>query len=240
MDASSSKNLTGLEQVLGHTFKNKSLLKEAITHKSFAHEQHRIKTSYNERMEFLGDSVLELIISEYLYECYADFTESDLSRIKSYTVQESTLAETARELDLGSYLLLGKGEDVTGGRNKASLLADAFEAVLAAVYLDSNYKTAREFILKHLSAKLIEFANNDSIFDYKTKFQEVSQSLFYVLPQYVTVDTTGPEHEKTFEVQVLINNETYGKGTGRTKKAAAQKAAEQALIQIRENHETDI
>ncbi|MBI5099289.1 MAG: ribonuclease III [Nitrospirae bacterium] len=235
MRVSSSKNIADLENNLGYTFKKKSLLKEAITHKSYAHEKQKGSLSFNERMEFLGDSVLELIISEYIFTTYPEYTEADLSRIKAYTVQESTLAEIAKSINIGECLILGKGEEMTGGRKKDSLLADAFEAVLAAIYLDGGYKKAKAFILRHLIYKTDELSTKNFIFDFKTKLQEVAQAEFGVLPAYVIHKEEGPEHKKTFEVKVFINENYLGLGKGKTKKAAAQKAAEAALKKLKKN-----
>ncbi|MEN8264751.1 MAG: ribonuclease III [Nitrospirota bacterium] len=232
----SSENLTGIEESIGYTFKKKSLLKEGLTHKSFAHENQKKIIPFNERMEFLGDSVLELIISEYLFSSYEDYNESDLSKMKAYVVQESTLAETSKALDIGSYLRLGKGEEMTGGREKPSLLADAFEALLAAIYLDGGFKKARLFVLANLTNKIDELAKNNFIFDFKTKFQEVVQAEFGVLPKYLTHKEEGPEHRKTFEVKVYINDKYLGSGKGKTKKAAAQKAAEAGLEKIKDHN----
>jgi ribonuclease-3 len=240
MRVSSSKNIADLENNLGYTFKKKSLIKEAITHKSYAHEKQKGSLSFNERMEFLGDSVLELIISEYIFTTYPEYTEADLSRIKAYTVQESTLAEIAKSINIGEYLVLGKGEEMTGGRKKNSLLADAFEAVLAAIYLDGGYKKAKAFILRHLTYKTDELSTKNFIFDFKTKLQEVAQAHFGVLPAYIMHKEEGPEHKKTFEVKVFINDDYLGSGKGKTKKAAAQKAAEAALKKIKKNHEINL
>jgi ribonuclease-3 len=234
MRVSPSENLIGLEESIGYTFKKKSFLKEALTHKSFAHENQKKPILFNERMEFLGDAVLELIISEFLFSSYSEYNESDLSKIKAYVVQESTLAETAKNLAIGKYLRLGKGEEMTGGRDKPSLLADAFEALLAAIYLDGGFKKARLFVLDNLTAKISELAENKFIFDFKTKFQEVVQAEFGVLPKYVTHKEEGPEHKKTFEVKVYVNDDFCGSGKGKTKKAAAQKAAEAGLKNIKE------
>ena len=240
MRASSSENLSSLESSIGYTFKKKSLLKEALTHKSFSHEQQKIQIVFNERMEFLGDSVLELVMSEYLYCTYKDYTEADLSKIKAYAVQESTLADIAQSLDIGVYLKLGKGEELTGGRRKPSLLANAYEALLAAIYLDGGYKKAKYFVLTFLIPKVEDLAINNFLFDFKTKFQEVVQAQFGILPKYVTHKEEGPEHKKIFEVKVFINDDYYGSGKGKTKKAAAQKAAEDGLKKIREKNETDV
>lgn len=233
MHASSSRNLAGLEDSIGYTFKKKALLKEAVTHKSYAHEKQQDSTVFNERMEFLGDAVLELIISEYLFCKYSDYTEADLSKIKAFTVQESTLAETARDLHLGDHLLLGKGEEMTGGRSKPSLLANAFEALLAAIYLDGGYKAARDHVLKNLETKINTLIKKDVVFDHKTKLQETAQALYSVLPKYVIHKEEGPEHKKVFEVEVYVNDKFLGRGKGKTKKAAAQKAAEEGLKKIK-------
>ncbi len=240
MHASSLKDLMKLEKSLGYTFNTKSILKEAITHKSYAHEKKKDIQAYNERMEFLGDSVLELIISEYLYLTYTEYTEADLSKIKAYIVQESSLAETAKRLEIGSYLLLGKGEEMTGGREKPSLLADAFEAILSAIYIDGGLEKAREFILNNLSHKVEKLAANKFIFDFKTELQEVVQAEYGVLPKYITHNEEGPEHKKVFEVKVFIKDDLFGSGKGRTKKAGAQKAAEAALEKIKESNETNL
>ena len=243
MHASSSndlKKLEKLEKSLGYTFNNQSILKESITHKSYAHEKKTSISSCNERMEFLGDSVLELIISEYLFTTYTKYTEADLSKIKAYIVQESSLAETAKKLDIGSYLLLGKGEEITGGREKPSLLADAFEAVLSAIYIDGGLENAREFVLDNLSHKVEKLAANQFIFDFKTELQEAVQARYGILPKYITHNEEGPEHKKVFEVEVYIKDDLFGSGKGRTKKAAAQKAAEAALAKIKESHETNL
>ncbi len=230
----SLENLSNLEHSIAYTFKKKPLLKEALTHKSYAYENQKKRVSFNERMEFLGDAVLELIISEYLFSSYSEYTEADLSKIKAYAVQEATLAEIAKCLNIGEYLRLGKGEELTGGRKKPSLLANAFEAILAAIYLDGGYKKAKDFVLRHLINKMEELATNNFVFDFKTKLQEVAQAQCGVLPKYITHREEGPEHKKIFEVKVYINNELLGSGKGKTKKAAAQKAAEEGLKKIKE------
>jgi ribonuclease-3 len=240
MRASSSENLSALESSIGYTFKKKAFLKEAMTHKSFAHEQQKTQIVFNERMEFLGDAVLELVMSEFLYCMYQDYTEADLSKIKAYAVQESTLADIAQSLSIGDYLKFGKGEELTGGRRKPSLLANAYEALLAAIYLDGGYKKAKNFVLSFLTPKIEDLAINNFLFDFKTKFQEVVQAQFGILPKYITHREEGPEHKKIFEVNVFINDDYYGSGKGKTKKAAAQKAAEAGLKKIREQNETDV
>ena len=239
MDALSSNDLTSLEKALGYTFKKKPLLKEAITHKSYAHEKQNRRVLFNERMEFLGDAVLELIISEHLYSSHLEYTEADLSKIKAYAVQESTLAETAEKLDIGRHLLLGKGEELTGGREKPSLLANGFEAVLAAIYLDGGYEKSKTFVLDQLKGRIEDLTKNNLIFDFKTNLQEIAQAEFGILPTYVTDKVEGPEHRKTFKVKVFINDDFLGAGSGKTKKAAAQKAAEEGLKTITANKEKE-
>jgi len=232
MHALSSKDLTPLEVSIGYTFKKKSLLREALTHKSFAYERLKDMVTYNERLEFLGDTVLSLIVSEYLFCRYPEYTEADLSRIKAYVVRKSTLAEVANQLNIGAYLRLGKGEEITGGRKKPSLLANAFEAILAAIYLDGGLKKAKEFVLRHLRTKINDLVTCNFIFDFKTKFQELAQAEYGVQPRYVVHREEGPEHNKIFEVRVFIKNKLYGSGRGKSKKAAEQSAAKAGLEKI--------
>jgi len=234
MRASFSKSIAPLEVSIGYAFRKKSLLKEAVTHKSFAYERHKESILFNERMEFLGDAVLSIIISDYLYHAYPEYTESELSKVRAYTVQEATLAEAAARLDIGSHLQLGKGEELTGGRRKPSLLANVFESVLGAIYLDGGIKKAKEFVLANLKHKADELITNNLLFDFKTKFQEVAQAEFGVLPKYSTHNEEGPEHSKIFEVNVFINEKMYGSGRGRSKKVAAQMAAEEGLKNIKD------
>lgn len=233
MPASFSKNISLLEESIKYSFKKKSLIKEAITHKSFAYENPKEAPLFNERLEFLGDAVLSLIISEYIFKKYPAFTESQLSKLRAYAVRESTLAEAAERLNLGSYLRLGKGEECTGGRNKPSILANVFEAVIGAVYIDGGLKKAHNFVLRNLKSKIKDIIEKDFIFDYKSKLQEVAQAQFGVLPRYVIHSEEGPEHNKTFEVKVYIKNNLYGTGTGKSKKAAQQLAAEAGLKRLK-------
>ncbi len=232
MHASSSEDLSRLELSIGYHFKRKPLLIQALTHKSYAHEHKEEGVIDNERLEFLGDAILNLIISEYLYNKFKDFTEAELSRIKAYAVKESTLAKTARKLKIGKYLYLGRGEEITGGRNKPSLLANAFEAILAAIYLDGGYKNARIFLTNHLIPEIEKASKQNLIFDFKTRLQEISQTKFGVLPKYVTTKEEGPDHEKVFEVKVYLNEQLMGTGIGSSKKTAAQKAAQEGLRRL--------
>lgn len=232
MPASLSKDTADLEESIGYTFKDKVLAREALTHKSYSHENKEEFHPFNERLEFLGDSVLGVIVSEYLFSNFKESSEADLSRIRSYVVQDSTLAEISESLNIGAYLLLGKGEEMSGGRTKPSLLANAFEAVLAAIYLDRGIKKAREFVLKFLEPKIMEFIDKSLVVDFKTRLQEVTQARLGVLPEYSVKSEKGPEHDKLFEVSVKINNDISGTGRGKTKKAAEQMAAKESLKKI--------
>ncbi len=233
MHVSSSENTQLLETKIGYKFKKKSLIKEALTHKSFAKEKPENSEFFNERLEFLGDAVLELIICDYIFSDYPQYTEAELSKIKAYAVQEATLADVALRLGIGSHLHLGKGEEASGGRKKPSLLANAFEAILAAIYLDGGLKKAKDFTLRDLESKIKTLIKKDLLFDFKTRFQEVVQEKFKVLPKYRVYKEEGPEHMKIFEVKVFVKNDFYGDGRGKSKKEAAQKAAEVGLEKLK-------
>jgi ribonuclease-3 len=232
-------SLTDLaQQRIGYRFRQPSLLDEALTHKSYVNEIKSLdKTTNdrdNERLEFLGDAVLSLIISDHLARTCPDFTEGDLSKLKARLVSEASLAKAARGLELGALLRLGRGEELTQGREKNSLLANALEALIAAVYLDGGLEQAQTFTLRVLDQDLekIHEASGDAAGDYKTRLQEWCQKRFETLPQYVTIRESGPDHQKTFEVQVAIKGELLGVGVGRTKKEAEQMAAQQAVQQM--------
>ena len=218
-----------LENRLGYFFKNKELLIEALTHRSFSHENSEKSTHHNERLEFLGDSVLGFVIVEYLYLSDSRFAESSMAKIKSYLVKESVLYEIADSLSLGKYLRLGKGEDATGGRIKKSLLADALEAVLGAVYIDGGYERAKELILRVFNEKLKAIINSGDFHDFKTELQERTQLLFNVLPEYRVIKQEGEEHKKIFTVEVFIAGKQFGRGSGKSKKEAQTLAAKEAL-----------
>jgi ribonuclease-3 len=228
--------LSDIQQRIGHTFKNTELLERALTHKSYANEN---RVSYhNERMEFLGDAVLSLVISEYLMKTWPDSTEGDLSRLRAAVVSEPALAAVSRDIGLGNHLLLGKGEDQTGGRNKDSLLADCLEALIAAVYLDAG-KDAAESLIIHLFEETIKktSASGGSL-DYKTALQELCQEQLKQLPEYRIVSETGPDHQKQFAMEVWIKGQLSGSGTGKSKKEAEQRAAKEALEKLSEKTTT--
>lgn len=226
------KNLKKIQKKIGYRFKNLSLLKRALTHKSYANEFRLPYTEQNERYEFLGDAVLELAISDLMMSSFPDSTEGDLSKLRAAVVNEQQLAELARRIDLGEYLYLGKGEDQCQGREKDSLLSDAFEAVLGAIYLDSGFTAALRVVKSQFGDLLNMAATSDISRDYKTRLQEESQNIFQTIPQYLLVSESGPDHDKTFEIHLLINREPYGQGVGKSKKQAEQAAAREALSKL--------
>jgi ribonuclease III len=217
-----------------YRFNDSTLLDEALTHKSYVNERKGSSQSHNERLEFLGDAVLSLIVSDYLATRYPQLSEGALSKLKAKLVSESSLAAAARRLDLGVRLRLGRGEELSKGREKTSLLADGLEAVIAAVYLDGGLEAGRSFTLDALSEELgyIEsFQTKPGDDDYKTRFQEWCQRRYELLPRYVTVHETGPDHQKLFRVEVSVGEQVVGCGQGHSKKEAEQAAAKQALEQ---------
>lgn len=224
-------------QVLNYRFSNPALLTEALTHKSHVHERKGLERKHNERLEFLGDAVLSLIISDHLAKLYPRLSEGALSKLKAKLVSESSLATAARRLSLGSRLKLGRGEELSKGREKASLLADALEAVIAAIYLDGGLEASRNFTLEVLEEELRQIESQQAKpggDDYKTRLQEWCQRRYDCLPRYVTVRESGPDHHKMFEVEVQVNGKVVGTGHGHSKKEAEQLAAQQALEQAHE------
>ncbi len=221
--------LKNFEKNIGHRFKNPALLKRALSHKSYANECRLPSTEQNERYEFLGDAVLELAISDLMMGHFPESSEGDLSKLRAAVVNEQTLAELARRIDLGQYLYLGKGEDQCQGRDKDSLLSDAYEAVLGAIYLDAGFKAACRFVKLQFSSLMKTAKISDISRDYKTRLQEESQNRFQKIPYYELVSETGPDHDKMFEVHLSINRQVYGKGMGKSKKQAEQNAAQEAL-----------
>jgi len=228
--------LSDIQQRIGYTFKDAELLERALTHKSYANEN-RVPY-HNERMEFLGDAVLSLVISEHLMKACPDSTEGDLSRLRAAVVSEPALAAVSRDIGLGDYLLLGKGEDQTGGRNKDSLLADCLEALIAAVYLDAGKDAAESLVIRLFEDVIKRTSTSGGSLDYKTEFQELCQEQLKQLPEYRIVSETGPDHQKQFEMEVWIKGQLSGRGTGKSKKEAEQRAAKEALAKLSEktNH----
>lgn len=216
-----------LEERIGYQFKNKALLKEAMTHSSFANEQKINKQNDYERLEFLGDAVLELISSDFLFHENPDMPEGKLTKLRSSMVCEPALAYCARDLELGSFMLLGKGEEATGGRNRESITSDAMEAVIGALYIDGGFDAAHAFIHRFI---LSDLEDKILFYDSKTVLQEMIQTKQHTSFEYRLVNEEGPDHEKIFEVEAVANEKVIGKGTGRTKKAAEQQAAYEAIL----------
>ena len=218
------------EKRTGYQFQNKKLLAQALTHSSYANERHLGKQADNERLEFLGDAVLEIVTSEYLFHRYPEYPEGELTRLRASMVCEPTLAFCTSELELGKYLLLGKGEDQTGGRERKSILSDALEAVIGAIYLDGGFASAKEFVMKFV---LNDIEHKQLFFDSKTILQEIVQANTKEPISYHLVGEEGPDHDKSFHVSVQIGDEEYGVGVGRTKKGAEQVAAYQSILKLR-------
>lgn len=225
-----NKSIKELIVSLGVEPKDIKIYEAAFTHRSFINEHRGDKTlSHNERLEFLGDAVLELIISEYLFHKYPERPEGELTSFRAATVKTDTLAEVAKELDYGSYLRMSHGEEATGGRSKDYLLANTFEAVLGAVYLDQGYEVCREFISRILIPRIDEIVNKRLDIDAKTKFQEEAQAKFKMTPVYKVLDEIGPDHDKRFVMGVYLGEKEYGKGEGASKQRAEEAAASEAL-----------
>ncbi len=221
-------DLTRLEAALGYHFTNPELPQQALTHKSFANEQGS-SVDHNERLEFLGDAVLELAVSDLVYRRYPDIPEGGLTRIRAEVVSEVGLSALARGLELGGVLRLGKGELKSGGQDKPSVLSDAFEALLGAVYLDSGLEAAQQVVDRVFSSAIEEAAQLRYGSDYKTCLQERLQARFNELPNYEMVETSGPDHDRQFFVEVRFQGKLLGRGKGPSKKRAEQQAAASAL-----------
>lgn len=224
--------MTALEERLGYSFRNRALLETAVTHSSYANENRASGIVCNERLEFLGDSVLGVTVADFLYRHFPDMPEGRMTRLRAELVCEQSLHRVALELHLGDYLRLGKGEEHNGGRERASILSDAVEAVIAAMYLDAGMETAAGFIHRCLLDD-VHTIETPSFTDYKTALQELVQRQSGQMLSYELVGEEGPDHAKTFRMQVCLNGEPVGRGTGRTKKEAEQTAAASALEALR-------
>ena len=221
------KELDNLENEIGYQFKDKSLLKQALTHSSFSNEQKIRKRKNYERIEFLGDAVLELVSSDYFYRTYPEETEGNLTKMRAAAVCEQALAITARQLKLGSYMIFGKGEEANGGRERESIIADAVEAVIGAIYLDESLEEARKFIYRFV---LNDLDHKRLFYDAKSILQEHVQETKAGDLVYELIREEGPEHDKLFVVEARLNDVTIGSGEGKSKKAAQQHAAYDALL----------
>jgi len=226
------KDLKELEQKITYRFHNPRLIRQAMIHSSFANEHRLEKTQCNERLEFLGDAILEAISSDFLFHKYPDKPEGELTKIRASIVCEPTLAYCASEIDLGIYLRLGKGEEATGGRDRNSVVSDAMEALIGAIYLDGGFASAKEFVEQYI---LNDMEHKQLFYDSKTILQEMVQAAGGLNLQYEILKEVGPDHNKTFEVRALLADEEIGRGTGRTKKAAEALAAYRGILKLREN-----
>lgn len=220
--------MENFEEVIGYTYKNKDLMLEALTHSSYSNEGKRENVHDNERMEFLGDSVLSLVVTEYLFTNYRRLPEGELTKLRASLVCEKSLFSLAQEINLGSYLRVGKGEEQTGGRKRPSIVSDAFEAVIASIYLDGGYESAKKFILRFIPEN-IDVKKATVVSDYKTALQEIIQKNREEKIEYVLTKESGPDHNKEFTIEVHLNSNIIGKGKGKSKKQAEQIAAKEAL-----------
>ena len=225
-------DLAALQNRLGYKFRNENLLRLALTHPSIAHES-GVATAHNQRLEFLGDAVLQLVLTQELYEQFPSFDEGLLTKARAKLVNRSTLAEHARTLDLGAHLILSRGEETSGGRERASALADAFESLLGAIFLDGVFETARAFIIRELAADFSTLAESSGIENPKGELQELLQSRSPNAPEYQTVSVTGPDHDRVFECTVQHEGVELAHGRGKSKKAAESEAALAALEKMR-------
>lgn len=221
-----------LEERVGYRFADLALLREALTHKSFSNEQPGRKVPHNERLEFLGDAVLDLVVSHVVFERFPAFAEGELTRVRAEVVSEGGLAAIARQLGVGPCLCLGRGEERSGGRDKDSLVADALEALLGAIYCDGGFERVRAVVDAHFAGPIARSAQRKAGVDHKTRLQELLQARHGATPDYVLVATEGPDHQRTYAVEVRFVGETIGCGEGRTKKAAEQQAAGEALRKL--------
>lgn len=224
-------SLHKFEEIIGYTFENKDLMKHALTHSSFANDRKKGKLASNERLEFLGDAVLELISSEFIFNTFKDMPEGDMTKLRASLVCEIALGYSAREISLDKQILLGRGEELGGGRNRDSIVGDALEAIIGAIYLDGGMEHARAFVHSHV---LNEIEKKQLFFDSKTKLQEMVQGKYEYNVEYKLLSCTGPDHDQWFECVVILGDRELGKGSGKSKKKAEQNAAMEALLQWKE------
>lgn len=223
------ESLGGFEEMINYKFKNKKNIILALTHSSYANENRNEKLSSNERLEFLGDAVLNIIISETIYNNYSNLSEGQLTKVRANIVCEQSLVKCANNIEVGKFLLLGKGEDISGGRTRTSILSDAFEAVIGAVYLDGGMKNAKAFVYSQMEHLIQDSVSGIIFLDYKTQFQEIVQKDGEKKIVYEIVEENGPDHDKEFVAQVKVMDRIVGKGKGKSKKEAEQAAAKAAL-----------
>jgi ribonuclease-3 len=222
-------DIAKLQKILGVSFKKPALLKQALVHSSYINENPIHSLGHNERLEFLGDAVLDFIVADKLYREFPGLNEGEMTRLRAALVRRDTLAGMARRIKLGDFLYMGKGEESSGGRNKTPNLAGALEAVIAAVFLDRGIIAAEGMISGLLAGEWEKLTSRGAGIEYKSRLQELVQSQFQAAPAYRLVSESGPDHEKSFLVEVIVNSKVVGRGTGRTKKAAETEAARLAL-----------
>lgn len=223
------KEIENFEKIIGIKFTNIDLLKQSLTHRSFLNEHKNLKGKHNERLEFLGDAVLELIITHYLYNEYPEKSEGDLTSIRSALVNAQTCAEVAKKLNVNDFLLLSRGEARDVGRARQYILANALEAIIGAVYIDQGYDKAKHFVLEHIAPMTEKIVREELWADAKSKFQEKAQDIDGITPSYKTIKETGPDHDKKFTVAVFIGDKVIAEGEGDSKQDAEQSAARHAL-----------
>lgn len=228
-------NIQELMQILGYQFKDSSILQNALVHRSYLNETNREVFSHNERLEFLGDAVLELIVTEYLFTSYPDRPEGELTSFRAAVVRTESLAETALKLRLGEYIYMSRGEEATGGRTRPYILANTFEAVLGAIYLDGGYQKCVDLVARELLPKLKPIVEERLDIDPKSRLQELTQEVYKFTPIYEVISEEGPDHDRTFTCQVLVNDKAFGSGKGKSKQEAEQNAARKALAKIKPN-----
>lgn len=228
-----NNNFSDLEFRIGYKFKDVRYLENALTHSSYSNENRTYRRINNERLEFLGDSILSIVVSKYIYKKYPNYPEGDLSKLRAQVVCEDMLNEIAIKLEVGKHLILGKGEESMGGRCRKSILADAVEAIIAAIYLDGSIEDADKFILKNLESSINKLVQGKIFSDYKSYLQEfIQEKELNPKLKYVIVNEEGPDHNKIFFIDVYINKEKLGEGFGKSKKSAEQSAAKNALIKL--------
>ena len=228
------KELRQLQRKMNVRFRQLVLLDQALSHSSFVNELPDQRFLHNEKLEFLGDAVLELVVSHELFDNYPSYFEGELTKLRAAVVRRSTLAKVAKKIGIGPYIRLGKGEELGGGRKRNSLLADAIEAVIGALFLDSGLNTARTFIVEHFSDEIERLDHDRHKMDYKSILQEITQSRFQNLPKYTVLNESGPPHDRRYKVLLSIGGEPFGTGIGRNKKEAQQNAARIALRKLQE------
>jgi len=226
------ENVALAERNLGIEFKSKTLLFQALTHRSYSFEKGLTET--NEKLEFLGDSVLNLVVTEYIYHSFPELNEGDLAKLRANVVNANFLSEIAHNLNVGECILMGRGAEQTGGRTRVSILGDALEAIIGAIYLDQGLNVAKEFILKNFKSLIDERAAQGQYGDPKTRLQEIVMAKYGNIPRYRTVEEYGPVHDRNFVVKVYVNDHVWGQGVGKSKKKAEQEAAQSALKKIKE------